>query len=66
VSRHEGRTAVIAGEPRIEQHVQDGRLGVKSGRGFYDDNEQRVAELTGKLYQAARQLADSPDGGSRR
>ena len=23
----------------IEQHVADGRLGVKSGRGFYDDNE---------------------------
>jgi 3-hydroxybutyryl-CoA dehydrogenase len=43
----------------IEQHVRDGRLGVKSGRGFYDDNDQRVAELTGKLYEIARQLADS-------
>ena len=42
----------------IEQHVHDGRLGVKSGLGFYDDNEQRVAELTTKLYQVARQLAD--------
>jgi 3-hydroxybutyryl-CoA dehydrogenase len=42
----------------IEQHVQDGRLGVKSGRGFYDDNDQRVAELTTKLYEIARQLAD--------
>lgn len=41
----------------IEQHVRDGRLGVKSGRGFYDDNDQRVAELTSKLYQIARQLA---------
>jgi 3-hydroxybutyryl-CoA dehydrogenase len=41
----------------IEQHVRDGRLGVKSGRGFYDDNEQRVAEFTTKLYQLARQLA---------
>jgi 3-hydroxybutyryl-CoA dehydrogenase len=40
----------------IEQHVRDGRLGVKSGRGFYDDNDQRVAELTGKLYEIARQL----------
>jgi 3-hydroxybutyryl-CoA dehydrogenase len=44
----------------IEQHVADGRLGVKSGRGFYDDNDERVAELTSKLYQIARQLdADS-------
>jgi 3-hydroxybutyryl-CoA dehydrogenase len=40
----------------IEQHVQDGQLGVKSGRGFYDDNDQRVAELTRKLYEIARQL----------
>jgi 3-hydroxyacyl-CoA dehydrogenase len=43
----------------IEQHVKDGQLGVKSGRGFYDDNDQRVAELTTKLYRIARQLADS-------
>ena len=40
----------------IEQHVEDGRLGVKSGRGFYDDNEQRVAELATQLYRLARQL----------
>lgn len=40
----------------IEQHVREGRLGVKSGRGFYDDNEQRVAQLTGKLYEVARRL----------
>jgi len=40
----------------IEQHVTDGRLGVKSGRGFYEDDDQRVAELTGKLYRIARQL----------
>ena len=44
----------------IEQHVADGRLGVKSGRGFYDDNDERVADLTTKLYRIARQLdADS-------
>jgi 3-hydroxybutyryl-CoA dehydrogenase len=43
----------------IEQHVRDGQLGVKSGRGFYDDDDQRVAELTRKLYEIARQLADS-------
>jgi 3-hydroxybutyryl-CoA dehydrogenase len=42
----------------IEQHVRDGRLGVKTGLGFYDDNEQRVAGLTTKLYHAARHLAD--------
>jgi len=40
----------------IEQHVSDGRLGVKSGQGFYDDNDQRVADLTKKLYRIARQL----------
>ena len=40
----------------IEQHVADGRLGVKSGRGFYDDNDQRVAELSSKLARIARQL----------
>ena len=45
----------------VEQLVHDGQLGVKTGRGFYDDNEQRVAELTLKLYQLARQLdSDSP------
>jgi hypothetical protein len=38
--------------------VHDHRLGVKSGLGFYDDNEQRVAELTRRLYQVARQLGD--------
>jgi 3-hydroxybutyryl-CoA dehydrogenase len=40
----------------IAQHVDDGRLGVKSGRGFYDDNEQRVAELSSKLHRIAREL----------
>ena len=41
----------------IEQHVDDGRLGVKSGRGFYDDNDQRVADFTNKLYRIAGQLS---------
>jgi 3-hydroxyacyl-CoA dehydrogenase len=45
----------------IEQHVNDGQLGVKTARGFYDDNDKRLAELTGKLYQVARRVADSPD-----
>jgi 3-hydroxybutyryl-CoA dehydrogenase len=40
----------------IEQHVADGRLGVKSGQGFYDDNDQRVADLTNELYRIARQI----------
>jgi 3-hydroxybutyryl-CoA dehydrogenase len=40
----------------ILQHVEDGLLGVKSGRGFYDDNDQRVAEISNKLYRLARQL----------
>jgi 3-hydroxybutyryl-CoA dehydrogenase len=42
----------------IERHVHDGRLGVKSGRGFYEDNDERVAELTSRLYEIARQLPD--------
>ncbi|HEY1530945.1 MAG TPA: 3-hydroxyacyl-CoA dehydrogenase family protein [Galbitalea sp.] len=45
----------------VEQLVRDGRLGVKSGQGFYDDNDQRVAELTLRLYRIADQLdAGSP------
>lgn len=40
----------------IEEHVADGRLGVKSGRGFYDDNDERVADLANKLSRIARQL----------
>jgi len=41
----------------IEQLVADGRLGFKSGQGFYDNNAQRVADLTNELYKIARQLA---------
>jgi 3-hydroxybutyryl-CoA dehydrogenase len=40
----------------IEEYVAEGRLGVKTGQGFYDDSEQRVADLTNKLYRIARQL----------
>jgi 3-hydroxyacyl-CoA dehydrogenase len=40
----------------IEQLVADGRLGVKSGQGFYDDDDQRVAELSERLYRIAREL----------
>ena len=36
----------------VEQLVRDGRLGVKSGQGFYDDNDQRVAELTAQALSA--------------
>lgn len=43
----------------IEQHVQEGRLGVKTGRGFYDDNDQRVAQLSSRLYRIAREITDS-------
>ena len=42
----------------VEQLVREGRLGVKSGRGFYDDNDERVADLTLKLFRLARQLDD--------
>ena len=46
----------------VERNVADGRLGVKSGRGFYDDNDERVADLTKRLYGIARELADEPAG----
>ena len=44
----------------VEQHVAEGRLGVKSGQGFYDDNDQRVADLTNKLYRIAGELGSDP------
>jgi len=40
----------------IEQHVAAGLLGVKSGKGFYDDSEERVAALTAQLCLLAGQL----------
>jgi len=43
----------------IEEHVADGRLGVKSGRGFYDDSDERVADLAARLSRIAREL-DEP------
>jgi 3-hydroxybutyryl-CoA dehydrogenase len=48
-----------AASKTIEQHVGEGRLGVKSGRGFYDDNDERMAELSRRLYELADELADS-------
>lgn len=36
----------------IEQHVRDGRLGLKSGYGFYDDNERRIAELSSSCFKS--------------
>lgn len=45
----------------VEQLVATGRLGVKSGRGFDDDNDQHVADLTTGLYRIARQLAAESD-----
>ncbi|WP_308466597.1 3-hydroxyacyl-CoA dehydrogenase family protein [Rathayibacter soli] len=41
----------------IEQHIIDGRLGAKSGRGFYDDNKARLAELSAQLYGLAARTA---------
>jgi 3-hydroxyacyl-CoA dehydrogenase len=43
--------------PTIEQHIRDGRLGVKSGEGFYEDGPERIAELTRSLYEAARRIS---------
>ena len=40
----------------VKRLVREGHLGVKSGQGFYDDNDERVAELSLELYEAARQL----------
>ncbi len=41
----------------VQQLVADGRRGVKRGRGFYDDNDQHVADLTKRLCRIAGQLA---------
>lgn len=44
----------------IEHHVEAGQLGVKSGEGFYSDDAPRMADLTRKLYQLARDLETEP------
>ena len=43
----------------ITEHVAAGRLGVKSGGGFYDDDDQRVAELANRLSRIALDLDDA-------
>lgn len=40
----------------IQRLVVDGHLGAKSGRGFYDDNEPRMDELTEELLRLAGRL----------
>jgi 3-hydroxybutyryl-CoA dehydrogenase len=40
----------------IEEHIAADRLGVKSGRGFYVDDDERVADLANRLCQIAREL----------
>jgi 3-hydroxybutyryl-CoA dehydrogenase len=47
----------VTASSTVTRLVAEGRLGVKSGRGFYDDNAERVADLTAKLYRLADQLA---------
>jgi 3-hydroxybutyryl-CoA dehydrogenase len=44
----------------ITEHVAEGRLGVKSGRGFYEDDDERVAELADRLSRIALELGDAP------
>ena len=43
----------------ITEHVAAGRLGVKSGGGFYDDDDQRVAELANRLSRIALELGET-------
>ena len=43
----------------ITGHVAEGRLGVKSGRGFYEDDDERVAELANRLSRIALGLDDA-------
>ena len=47
-----------AASSTIVEHVDAGRLGVKSGEGFYDDTDERMAELTRRLYESARELSE--------
>ncbi len=44
----------------IEGNVAAGRLGVKSGGGFYDDNPDRMAKLSEQLYRIALQRGGDP------
>ena len=40
----------------IEQHVREAGWASRAGEGFYDDNDERVAELSRRLYEIAREL----------
>jgi len=42
----------------ITEHVAAGRLGVKSGEGFYADDQERVAEIATRLSRIALELDD--------
>ena len=42
----------------IAEHVAEGRLGVKSGEGFYEDGPERVGEIAERLSRIALELAD--------
>jgi 3-hydroxybutyryl-CoA dehydrogenase len=41
----------------IDGHVAAGKLGVKSGEGFYEDGDERVAEMAERLSRIALELA---------
>jgi 3-hydroxybutyryl-CoA dehydrogenase len=45
----------------IDEHVAAGKLGVKSGEGFYEDGDERVAEIAERLSRIALELADEKD-----
>ena len=45
----------------IAEHVAAGKLGVKSGEGFYVDDEERVGEIATRLSRIALELGDEAD-----
>ena len=46
----------------IEDHVAAGLLGVKSGEGFYEDDDERVGELAARLSRIALELGEESRG----
>lgn len=52
-------SAATTASSTTEGLIAAGTLGVKSGQGFYDDNDERMVALTGQLYRIALDLGST-------